>query len=356
MKQAARQEIFKKMALKNLPAHVRLELTRDCNLECVHCMVKHGEKQRGGLLAIPELRSLLSELSALGCFHVNVTGGEPFSRPDALEAISTIFEHDFFLTLQTNGTLLEPDALKLLKKNSKKVRQIGVSLYGVREDVHEYVTGVPGSHAAALEAIMKLSSLKLPVVVVSVMSALNHEEFHALESFCARKGLMFQFNTVIVPRDDGNEAPTRLRLEDKFLCRLPRPWETDWEENSTEAGELGPGQPLAAWCGMGQTTCYITSWGDVRPCSTVNLPAGNLRESSFTDIWNNSPVFKQIRSFRMDQFECFHCEQFSKCRPCPGLAFLEQGSFTEAPREICRITSVFKKKDGEKSESAKKAV
>jgi radical SAM protein with 4Fe4S-binding SPASM domain len=340
MEQQPRHSIFRKMAACHKPVRVQMELTRQCNLDCVHCMVGAGMEEEPGLSG-DEFRRLLRQLSAAGTFHLNLTGGEPFIRPDAAELIQAVFDEGFLLTLQTNGTLMQERHVELLKSHARQVRQIGISLYSAGPAAHDAVTRTPGSHEGAVSAILALRDAGLPVVAVMALTSVNADEYDGVERFCREHGLMFQFNTLITPRDDGGVSPLALRLDADRLCRLPKPWETFMDDLPLELGDLGPDRPLSAWCSMGATSCYITAAGDVRPCSTVNIPAGNVKSQSFEEIWLHGEIFEKIRAFRLKDFQCFECEHFPVCHPCPGLAFMEHGSFTAPAKEICRINSVF---------------
>jgi radical SAM protein with 4Fe4S-binding SPASM domain len=346
MRQESRKTLFRRMAGAHTPVRVQIEATRRCNLNCAHCMVINSAGQAGAPgLSLERFTHLLDELRRSGAFHINLTGGEPLCRPDATDMIRAVLDAGFLLTLQTNGTLLEAAHADMLAHSANRVRQVGVSLYSMDPAVHDAVTRTPGSHERTLRAISLLKSRGLPVVVVTALTRLNAASFEQVESFCRGNGLMFQYNTLITPQDDGGRAPLDLRLDDRLLCRLPKPWETFMDEDRMPAsGELTPDSPLSSWCSMGATACYITASGDVRPCSVVSAPAGNLNQQSFEHIWAHSPLFKKLRAFKLSDFECFGCEHFPKCHPCPGLAFLEHGEFTAPPREVCRINSVFFKK------------
>jgi radical SAM protein with 4Fe4S-binding SPASM domain len=346
MKQEPRKLLFRRMAQRHMPARVQIETTRQCNLNCAHCMVVNSLGQAGAPgLSLERFAELLDELRRAGTFHINLTGGEPLCRPDALDMLGIALNAGFLLTLQTNGTLLENAHVDLLCERANRVRQVGVSLYSMDPAVHDSVTRTPGSHKRTLRAIHMLRRAGLPVVVVTALTRLNAHSFHDVESFCTGNGLMFQYNTLITPQDDGGRSPLDLRLQERLLCRLPRPWETFMDEDRAPApGDLGPDSPLSSWCSMGATACYITATGDVRPCSVVNTPAGNLLHQSFEQIWTRSELFQKLRAYKLSDFECFQCEHFPTCHPCPGLAFLEHGEFTVPAREVCRINSVFFKK------------
>jgi radical SAM protein with 4Fe4S-binding SPASM domain len=91
-------------------------------------------------------------------------------------------------------------------------------------------------------------------------------------------------------------------------------------------------------CGAGRTVCYITPQGDVTPCLTLPLKAGNLRQSSFAEIWRRSPQLEEFRSIRnRDLKVCSSCANLSICERCPALAFYE-GDIRGASPLTCEVT------------------
>jgi len=347
MKQLTRQDVLNKFSDAKCPTSVRIELTRACNLDCVHCIVSGGSPAARPELATDEILHLLDEISEAGAFHINITGGEPACRGDFLEILAAAFDRNFFVTLQTNGTLLTDEVFELLEANKKNIRQVGISLYGTQAGSHEIITRTPGSFELSLASAIRLKKAGLTVVIVSLMTKLNSNQFESLDALCKEHGFNFQFNTVITPRDNGDRSPCDLRLDESALVKLPKPWETFMDDHISDSSQIFPGAPLSSWCSMGCTLCYITSSGDVRPCSVITTPAGNIRESSFADIWRNASFLKEIRDLKVSDFECSSCSRFPRCRPCPGLAHLEHGSLTASPKEVCRIFSAFTDKDGE---------
>ncbi|MGC4113970.1 MAG: SPASM domain-containing protein [Myxococcales bacterium] len=53
-------------------------------------------------------------------------------------------------------------------------------------------------------------------------------------------------------------------------------------------------------CGAANVVASISASGDVSPCSFLgpDFVAGNLRESSFRSLWDDSAVFRRLREPR----------------------------------------------------------
>jgi len=313
----------------------------------VHCILGSSPDTTGELRA-EDYVGLIKSLRAAGVFNVYLTGGEFLAHPEGLEILSLFLESDFCLSLQSNGTLIDEEALRMMLGRKEKIRTVALSIYGATADVHEAVTRTPGSFEKTIAAARALRENGFRVEFITLLMTINHHQYDEIKKLGEGLGSKHQFNSVLTPSHDGNRELAGLRLPEALLAKLPRPWESFmnnyWEQ---PLEEFGPDMPLAAWCSMGRTTGYIDARGNVLPCSILNTPAGNVRETPFNEIWEASPVLKKIRSLKIGDFECSRCSHFPTCRPCPGLAHFEHGDLFSPPREICRIIEVFlgKKKE-----------
>src|SRR5208337_4938859 len=94
-----------------LQANLRLvawELTRSCNLACVHCRAAAQDRPYEGELSLDECRRVLDEIAEVARPIVILTGGEPLLRPDVFDIAQYGHSLGFRMTLATNGTLLTP--------------------------------------------------------------------------------------------------------------------------------------------------------------------------------------------------------------------------------------------------------
>lgn len=353
MIQRERDDLFRALSAVSSPVRIQVEMTRRCNLRCRHCMLGCSP-EGGGELAFADFEKLLPEFRKAGVFHVNLTGGEFFTHSRADDVLDLALSSDFLITIQSNGVLMNDARLKKIVDAGDKIRCVAVSLYGSTAETHERVTGVSGSFEATLSAIKRLVAAGVKAEVSTLLMTLNHEDRAGVEALCASIGAKHQFYTIILPRDNGDRSPADLRLPEDALRQIPRPWETFMSDFAEiDPADFTPDKPLDAWCTMARTNGYVTCSGDVLPCSIVNVPAGNIRETPFSEIWARSPVMKKIRDYRIKDFECSSCGRFPKCRPCPGMGMFEHGNIFSAPREICRIVEVFSGEEDSDNEPGK---
>lgn len=336
-----RDELFRALSAVSSPVRIQVELTRKCNLKCRHCMLGCGP-HKSGELPYDAFVQLIPEMRKAGVFHINLTGGEFFTHSSADDILDLLISSDFLITIQTNGVMLNDERIMKISSVSHKFRCVAISLYGSRPEVHESVTGIPGSFEATLMNIQKLVRAGVRTEVSTLLMSLNIEDRAGVESLCETLGVNHQFYTIILPGDDGNQEPLKLRLSGDEMKQIPRPWETFMSDYAEiDPADFCLDKSLDAWCTMGRTNGYITSEGDVLPCSIVNMPAGNILETPFSQIWQHSEIMKLVRGYRIGDFECSSCGEFPKCRPCPGMGLFEHGNIYSAPKEICRIIKVF---------------
>ena len=105
-------EKLDRIARRGYPTTASIEVTAQCNARCEYCYVKDGSFTE---LSTGRLCAAIDKLSKSGVFHLHLTGGEPFLRPDILTIFSFAIEHGIFhCTLFSNGILLTEKHLDFL--------------------------------------------------------------------------------------------------------------------------------------------------------------------------------------------------------------------------------------------------
>src|SRR2546427_2663917 len=79
-------------------------------------------------------------------------------------------------------------------------------------------------------------------------------------------------------------------------------------------------------CPAGKYYCRITPEGDVTPCPYMPVAAGNLRQSSFADLWRHAPVFDDLREPKLGG-RCGACEFSKVCGGCRCRAYATYGDY-----------------------------
>jgi len=64
---------------------VAWNMTRRCNLRCLHCYLDSEDKDYAGELTTEQARDMIDDLAEMGCPVLLFSGGEPFLRKDLFE-------------------------------------------------------------------------------------------------------------------------------------------------------------------------------------------------------------------------------------------------------------------------------
>jgi radical SAM protein with 4Fe4S-binding SPASM domain len=332
MKEQPFENLVRTLRSKRAPFTVVFELTRRCNLRCVHCYLPETEETKEKELGTAEVKSILDDLRKAGCMKLTLTGGEPTLRRDFLEIFSYCHRRGFAVTLFTNGTLLTGRVKKAILR--ERPYRVEWSLYGTSPEVHEGVTGVRGSFDLAVKNMTELIRQGIPVVMKSVLLRSNHQELGALAELSRRWNIPFQPTFRVFGSLDPNRPTDPLRVRTKDLRALLK--REDFK------GLRRPEDPplFEEWpCNAGREACCISAEGKVYPCIALRRECGDLRREPFEAIWRQSPVLGEIRCHELKDYkQCFRCPWREICRFCPGMGFFEHGDMLKPSREICRLT------------------
>lgn len=146
---------------KKLPSHllqfskdkkpvVVWNMTRRCNLKCVHCYAQAKDIEFENELSTEEGKALIDDLAGFGSPVILFSGGEPTMRKDLPELAAYAREKGMRAVISTNGTLIDRDLAKKLKDVG--LSYVGVSLDGIRE-TNDKFRGMKGAFDAALRGL-----------------------------------------------------------------------------------------------------------------------------------------------------------------------------------------------------------
>ncbi len=169
---------------KNLPSHllqfsadkkpvVVWNITRKCNLKCVHCYSHSEDRDYSGEMTTEQGFELLDDLSGFGVPVVLFSGGEPLIRPDILELMNHAVSKGMRAVVSTNGTLIDEKMAKSLKDIG--LSYVGISLDGL-ERIHDEFRRVPGTYSRVMRAIKNCKEYGLKVGLRFTINKRNFQE------------------------------------------------------------------------------------------------------------------------------------------------------------------------------------
>lgn len=328
-------ELYGKTEKAHIPLIVVFELTHRCNLDCLHCYVP--DKNKSGELSTEEVKNLISGLRSSGSLFITLTGGEIFVRDDIFEILEYIEKENFVLQIFTNATLITDEIAKRLTKFN--VWEIGISLYGSVSYIHEQITMAAGSFDKTINGIENLVRHNLPVRIKCPLTKYNFKDYQNVIRLAKKLGVKYAFDVTISPKLNGDIEPLSLRIDKSMLEEIfmdKEIYPTFFSDTTYDKKEI-------ILCQAGRNTVGISYSGDVYSCLQMPISAGNIRESSFKEIWDNSEILKHLRIMDEKDVICNSCNMVFSCPRCPGLAYLEDRNLYGKSKVCCEIAAAREK-------------
>lgn len=313
------QRVWDRALEQGIPLAVQFDLTYRCNERCIHCYLDHDDH---GELTTAEVKGILDQLSSAGTLFLIFSGGELLLRKDFFDLLAYARALLFDVKLKTNAILLGEREAALI--HDLGVRQVQVSIYSHRAEVHDAITKVPGSLARSIAAIQFLKARGLRVLIANVLMRQNAADYPGVRALAASLGVECSIDPTITPKMDGDTSVISLRMAAPQLLQVFTDRSLVGEEFCATPAPADAETLDALPCSAGHTACYISPYGDIYPCVQFPLPSGNLRHQRFEEIWCDSAQLQEVRGIRMrDLPTCSSCNLVSNCTRCPGLAYME---------------------------------
>lgn len=143
--------------------HVLIEVTKICNLRCLHCFTDGGNLPENEL-SESNWETVLNDLIQHGFNAFTISGGEPLLKQDKVLAMIDIIKKThkkIKIYLFTNGLLFNKDNIKLFKKS---ISGVGISIDG-NKNTHDWLRNRVGSYLLAVKTLNLLKKENIPVFI-----------------------------------------------------------------------------------------------------------------------------------------------------------------------------------------------
>lgn len=349
------------------------ETTADCNLHCIHCRrITVADKLLPQDMNTEEALALVDQITAFARPILVLSGGEPLYRPDIFEIAGYATASGLIVALATNGTMIDAGVAKQIK--SSGIRRVSVSLDGADAATHDHFRG-NGAFDAALRGIEHLRAAGVPAQINTTVARHNVHQMPATLQLARSLGAVALHLFLLVPvgcgveiADDHQITPTEYEevlnwmydtemegdIELKATCaphyfRIVRQRQAeerrqgiirqgpqsmrrqrDAAAGKTEHGHASNGahpaghSPLNSMtkgCLAGTGVAFISHRGEVFPCGYLPVEAGNVRDLSLATIWQDAPLFNQLRNPELLTGKCGGCEFKRVCSGCRARAY-----------------------------------
>ena len=325
----------------NAPYKVDIALTYGCNNECPHC---YNEADRLEMPSLPldEWMLVLDRLAELGVPHLILTGGEATLHPDLDQIIRYADGLGMIVGLNTNGRHIahQPYMQSLADAGLNHVQ---VTLGSSRPEIHDAMMGAK-SFEQTIAGIENALASKSHVITNTTLMRNNMDHAEEIIEFLHDLGIRtFAMNGMIYS-GGGFAHPTAI-AEDEMPALLVRVrdkaeelgmrflWYTPTEYCRMSPIELEIG---AKRCNAGEYSLCIEPNGDVLPCQSYYVSAGNILHDPWEQIWDG----ELFRSFRYREEDPKGYGLPEKCWTCPDLPLCGGGCRIEREaRDGVRVAS-----------------
>lgn len=315
-----------------------LDLTRRCNLQCIHCYAESGPEPSNDVLEVADWRQLVGDAALLGCGRLVLTGGEPLLVDDVLlPLIPYANENGMCTTVVTNATLITDQAVRLFYRFGVRV---AVSLYGPNGQVHDRVTQVPGSFAATVRNVLNLRMRGVSVGIAMTVMQENQDFVDETERFTTDYLNATFVAAPILPVGRGRSNDLAASTESFLRVASERLIQTATQGRvclPVRVQPLFPRVRRAEFVARLGGTCWsgrlcIMSNGDAVPCPTArHLVLGDVRRSKLSDIISSDAV-TQLWTLNKDRVQiCSDCEYRYACRDCHAAVIATGGTLYDKP-------------------------
>ncbi|MEK6978494.1 MAG: radical SAM protein [Candidatus Hydrothermarchaeota archaeon] len=307
---------------------INWDITSTCNLRCAHCRNDVHSKLPGEL-TLEEAKGLIDSIA--GDFQIewiSMGGGEPLMREGLFEIIRHAGERGIKVVLNSNGYLI--DAAKAREIRESGVVSVQISMDGL-EETHDRFRGKKGAFKRCLAAIENLQREGVRTTVRATLTKDTARDILPLIELLKARGVktVGVGRAICVGRSQENkdtrlskeeyrDIMTQIFRQEGIEIRSADPVSFMVKPHFFEELEKRHRDPLKVWggCAAGVGVLFLTSDGNAQPCSVWPVSLGNVREKSIKEIWETSPVLKELRTRDQLKGKCGLCKYKYLCGGC----------------------------------------
>lgn len=338
---------------------VAWEIIRSCNLACSHCRASSVASSYPDELSTNECFRVIDEILEVGKPILILTGGEPLFRRDVITIGKYAISKGLRVVMGTNGTLITPELAKELK--GIPLSRIAISLDFPTAELQDKFRGQSGAYKAAIAGIADARAAGIEVQINCTITKLNVSYLNDLIELALEVGAMAFHPFLLVPTGRGKglesvelspeqyeetlnwiydkqqalgerlffkptDAPHYLRV----MKQRQQGGNSHLPKTVGHPGSGHPGNAITRGCLAGTGFCFISHTGKIQGCGYLTAEAGDIKKQSFAQIWNESPLFTDLRDISKMKGKCGVCEYKRICGGCRARAYEATGDYLEA--------------------------
>jgi len=319
------------MHFSKLPVLSELAITYKCNLKCKFCYAgcnctvnPAGSDEE---LSPDEFKTIIDTIwSVAKVPSISFTGGEPALKPDLLlECISHAKKLGMRVNLITNGTLIDAELAEKLVHAGLDSAQ--VSLEGITAETHDRLVQHTGAFEKSIRAVESFHNLKIHVHTNTTLNLINADECRFMPEFVKNKLHLDRFSMNLVIPTGSSIINKDLIIKYSEVGPIIEEIQNNSKKHQVEFMWYSP-VPMCMFntithelgnkgCAACDGLLSVAPNGDVLPCASYDQPVGNLKNNTFTEIWQNAES-KYFRNKEYVHAICNNCDNLAICNGgCP---------------------------------------
>ena len=180
-----------------IPRLIFWEVTKGCNLRCIHCRATATELMSPADLPTSQALEIIRQIAAFGNPILVLSGGEPLYRADIFELAEYGTSLGLRVALATNGTLVTKDIAEKIKHAG--IKRVSISLDGSDAATHDSFRGIPGAFDAAVYGMRNLQDLGVSVQINTTIARHNAHQLPDVLELARRLGADALHTFLLVP-------------------------------------------------------------------------------------------------------------------------------------------------------------
>jgi len=260
-------------------------------------------------------------------------------------------DYDFSINILSNLTLLNDEITAEMKAN--RLSSVQVSLYSMKREIHDSITGTPGSFDKTKNAILKLIENDIPLQISCPVMKQNKDCYIDVMNWAHEHKCRVMSDYIMMARFDNTTGnlDNRLSLDEteKVINGIIAN-DSGYQEEVLDADiNAADTRDISGdiVCGVCIDSVCMVANGNIYPCAGwQSYVCGNVKESSLRDIWENSQKVKYLRSLRKKDFPaCLSCPDKIFCAMCMVRNANEDpdGDFLKINGHFCKAAALNRK-------------
>ena len=323
------KQVWEKAFADGIPISGTFELTPRCNFDCKMCYVhlKTGEiPKHGRELTAKEWLRIAREAKDAGTTWLCITGGEPLLHPEFETIWQNLAQMGFFLTLQTNASLITGRVVDLLERCPP--RQVKITLYGTNDEVYRAVCGVENGFTCVNDGIHTLMSMGIPVELVSTIIRQNADDAPNMALYARHHLLPWATTGSVKPSLRGADTDAAaVQVQEK----LEEARRAEIERRIRKQKFIDPSRKPASYCKDYRLGYWVLWDGMMRFCSFMDEPNIPVRGLPFAEAWRRLLAYEE----QLDWPEA--CKSCGAAKVCARCAATMPKPGKGEPDERCRL-------------------